>query len=131
MYLVSLYENEGIVEASLGGRVTADEVRVFGEELMELLDHMPEGSFEVVLDHSRARRMDAETVMALSDVKDELIQNGASMIWSIAADDSDRAMHQTVRLQHVLEGTENFVAEPNQVKHQHRSRVQERRRRAA
>lgn len=129
MYLVSLYEKEGIVEASLGGRVTADEVRVFGDELMELLTHMAEGPFEVVLDHSRARRMDPETVMALSDVKDVLIQNGAAMIWSIASDESDRAMHQTVRLQHVLEGTESFVAEPNQVKH--RDRVQERRRKAA
>jgi hypothetical protein len=127
--LVSLYENEGIVEASLGGRVTADEVRVFGDELMELLTHMADGPFEVVLDHSRARRMDPEAVMALSDVKDSLIENGAAMIWSIATDESDRAMHQTVRLQHVLEGTESFVAEPSQVKH--RDRAQERRRKAA
>ena len=129
MYLVSLYENEGVVEASLGGRVTADEVRVFGEELIELLAHMPEGPFEVMLDHSRARRMDAETVLALSDVKDALIAEGATMIWSIASDDSDRAMHQTVRLQHVLEGIETFVAEPQQVKF--RPKAQERRRRAA
>lgn len=129
MYLVSLYENEGVVEASLGGRVTADEVRVFGDELIELLSQLAEGPFEVLLDHSRARRMDAETVLALSDVKDALIAQGATMIWSIAADDSDRAMHQTVRLQHVLEGIETFVAEPHQAKFQ--PRVQEKRRRAA
>jgi hypothetical protein len=129
MYLVSLYENEGVVEASLGGRVTADEVRVFGDELVELLSQLAEGPFEVLLDHSRARRMDAETVMALSDVKDALIEQGATMIWSIASDDSDRAMHQTVRLQHVLEGIETFVAEPHQAKFQQRG--QEKRRRAA
>ncbi len=129
MYLVSLYEKEGIVEASLGGRVTADEVRVFGDELMELLDHLEDQSFEVLLDHSRARRMDADTVVALSDVKDALLAAGATMIWSIAADDSDRAAHQTVRLQHVLEGTETFVAEPSQARF--RPKAQERRRRAA
>lgn len=130
MYLVSLYEKEGIVEASLGGRVTADEIKVFGEELMELLDHLEDQPFEVLLDHSRARRMDAETVVALSDVKDDLLAAGAITIWCIAADDSDRATHQTVRLQHVLEGRESFVAEPAQARF--RPKAQEiRRRRAA
>ena len=129
MYLVSLYEKEGIVEASLGGRVTADEVRVFGDEMMELLDHLSEQPFEVLLDHSRAKRMDAETVIALSDVKDELLAAGALTIWCIAADDSDRAAHQTVRLQHVLEGRESFVAEPSQAKFARREEV--RRRKAA
>lgn len=129
MYLVSLYENEAIVEASLGGRVTADEVRVFGDELVELLAHLDDRPFEVLLDHSRAKRMDADTVMALSDVKDTLLAYGATMIWCIAADDSDRAAHQTVRLQHVLEGTETFVAEPSQARF--RPKAQERRRRAA
>ena len=129
MYLVSLYEKEAIVEASLGGRVTADEVRVFGDELMELLDHLRDQPFEVLIDHSRARRMDADTVVALSDVKDALLAAGATMIWSVAADDSDRAAHQTVRLQHVLEGCEAFVAEPGQARF--RPKAQERRRRAA
>ena len=129
MYLVSLYEKEAIVEASLGGRVTADEVRVFGDELIELLGHLDDQPFEVLLDHSRARRMDADTVVALSDVKDALIALGATMIWSIAADDSDRAAHQTVRLQHVLEGIETFVAEPSQARF--RPKAQERQRRAA
>lgn len=129
MYLVSLYEKEGIVEASLGGRVTADEVKVFGDELIELLAHMGDRPFEVLLDHSRARRMDADTVIALSDVKDGLLASGATMIWSIAADESDRAAHQTLRLQHVLEGNETFVSEPSQAKFQ--PRAQERQRRAA
>ena len=130
MYLVSLYEKEGIVEASLGGRVTADEVKVFGDELSELLNHLGGQPFEVLLDHSRSRRMDAEAVLALSDVKDSLIASGATMIWSIAIDDSDRAVHQTVRLQHVLEGIESFVAEPSQAKFSPKAQA-ERRRRAA
>lgn len=129
MYLVSLYEKEAIVEASLGGRVTAEEVRVFGEELIELLDHLDNRSFEVLIDHSRARRMDGEAILALSDVKDSLLAKGAVMIWSIAADESDRAAHQTVRLQHVLEGNETFVSEPSQAKM--RAHVQERQRKAA
>ena len=129
MYLVSLYEKESIVEASLGGRVTADEVRVFGDELLELLEHLGDAPFEVLLDHSRARRMDADTVVALSDVKDSLLGAGATMIWCVAADDSDRAAHQTVRLQHVLEGNETFVTEPGQARFA--PRVQERQRKAA
>ena len=129
MYLVSLYEKEAIVEASLGGRITADEVRVFGDELMELLGHLGDQPFEVLLDHSRAKSMDADSVVALSDVKDSLLAAGATMIWSIAADDSDRAAHQTVRLQHVLEGNETFVAEPSQARFTRK--VQERARKAA
>lgn len=131
MYLVSLYEKEGIVEASLGGRITADEVRVFGDELIELMAHMNGYPFEVLLDHSRARRMDADTVVALSDVKDDLLASGATMIWCVVADESDRAAHQTVRLQHVLEGNESFVTEPTQAKFKTRVHVQERARRAA
>lgn len=128
MYLVSLYESEGFVEASLGGRVTADEVRVFGQELMELLAHMEQRPFEVLLDHSRARRMDGDTVMALGDVKDALAACGATTIWCVAADERDQADHQTARFQQVLEGFERFVSEPVQA---HAQPVQQSVRRAA
>ncbi len=108
MYLVSLFEREGIVEASLGGRVTADEVRVFGEELLELLETFEERSFSLLLDFSRAKRLDHSAVCALGMVKDQCFGAGASEIVSVPCDEHDLVSHQSTRLQFVLEGKERF-----------------------
>lgn len=108
MYLVSFYERQGFVEASLGGRVSAQEIKVFGEELMELLDGYG-GQFELLLDHSKAKRLDADAVGALADVKDQCLSRGATRIVSVPIDEQDRLAHESARLQNVLEGSELFV----------------------
>jgi hypothetical protein len=111
MYLVSLYEKDAVVEASLGGRVTADEIRVFAEELIELVAVLENRPFQMLLDYSKTKQIDVETAYALSEVKDRCFEAGAFHIITVA-DDQDLIHHQTMRLQQVLEGREQFVGDP-------------------
>lgn len=114
MYLVSLFEQEAIVEASLGGRVTADEIRVFGEELSELLETFEGRTYSMLLDFSKAKRLDSEAIVALAEVKDQCFEVGANEIVSVTVDEHDAVTHQSLRLQQVLEGRERFVADPSE-----------------
>lgn len=113
MYLVSVYEKDAIVEASLGGRVTAEEIRVLGEELEELLEGFEEESYSMLLDFSKAKRLDTAAMLALGDVKDYCLNNGAIEIVSVPVDEFDSIQHQTLRMQQILEGRERFVSEPS------------------
>lgn len=108
MYLVSVFEKDNVIEASLGGRVTAEEIVVLAEEMTEILGDA-DRPFQLLLDYSRAKRMDTEAMQALNEMKDLAHELGISTITSVAADDHERAYHQTYRLQQVLEGTERYV----------------------
>jgi hypothetical protein len=112
MYLVTLFENESMVEASLGGRVTADEMRVFADELNDLLETFEGRPFNLMLDYSKAACFDHEAVATLSAIKDQCLEVGASKIVSIPRNENDMVLHTSERLQHVLEGREEFVADP-------------------
>lgn len=120
MYLVSLYEQEGFIEASLGGRVTADEIQVFGEELREIVEAFEAKPFQVLLDFSRARRLDGDGVTALAEVKDSMFAMGASQIVNVPGDEHDMVLHQSSRLQQVLEGLESFVSDPAEARFERR-----------
>jgi ABC-type transporter Mla MlaB component len=109
MYLVSVFERDGLVEASLGGRVTADEIAVLAEEMADTLEEMSSKPFSLLLDYSRAKRMDPATMHALHELKDLAFEYGAVHITSIASDEGERTLHQTNRLQNVLEGRERYV----------------------
>jgi len=110
MYLVSIFEKDGIVEASLGGRVTADEIGVLAEEMSEAFEEMYDQPFSLLLDYSRAKQFDSQTLHALNELKDLALEFGVAQIVSVAKDEGERTSHQTCRLQQVLEGKEKFVA---------------------
>jgi hypothetical protein len=126
MYLVSLFEEEAVVEASLGGRVTADEARVFGEELIEMLESFGGKPFNMLLDYSKATCLDSETLIALSDIKDQCLQAGAVKIVSVAQDEQDMVRHTSERFQQVLDGFEEFVLDAAMVQFPvpHRAAIQ-------
>jgi anti-anti-sigma regulatory factor len=117
MYLVSLYEKESIVEASLGGRVTADEIAVFGEELLDLVLTFENKPFTLLLDHSKTKRFDGNAVQALCDVKDQCHAAGAALIVCAPIDEQDQVIHETARIQQVLEGSEQFMATVSQLRY--------------
>ena len=110
MYLVSYLENEHILEASLGGRVTVEEIMVFGEELEEAIEIF--GPCNILLDYSRALSFDRNAILALGVVKDACLQAGAQRIVSVPCTDHDLVRHTSSRLQEVLEGKEEFVLDP-------------------
>lgn len=111
MYLISWDEEEARVEASLGGRVTADEMAVFAEELMEVVETMRDRPVMVVLDQSKTRGLDRDGTVALSGCKDALIGQGVEKVVTIARDETDMMAQTSERLQYVLEGREQFVLE--------------------
>lgn len=109
MYLISWDEEEARIEASLGGRITADEMEAFADELLQIVDSMRESDLMVVLDQSKAKNLDREGNVALSTCKDALINQGVMKVVTIARDENDILAQTSERLQMVLEGRESFV----------------------
>jgi len=108
MYLVSWLEEEAKVEASLGGRVTKEEVWVFSEELKDIAASMFE-PYLVLLDISRAQHFDSGALDLLSSLKDYCLESGAAKVVTIARNESEKHDMTANRLQMVLEGREEYV----------------------
>lgn len=115
MYLVSLFEEEAVVEASLGGRVTYEEARVFGDELMEMVSAFTNRPFYMLLDFSKAVSFDDDTISALSVIKDRCFGAGAVKIVSVPQHEQEMVRQTGDRLQNVLEGREEFTLDPTGV----------------
>jgi hypothetical protein len=110
MYLVSYLENEAVIEASLCGRVSADEVRLFGEELADAIEVF--GPCSVMLDFSRALDMDAEAQSRLNALKDACLKAGAKKIVSLPWNEFDVRRNPPYRPDHILDGLEDLVPDP-------------------
>lgn len=116
MYLISWIEEESKLETSLGGRVTADEMKVVFEELQEIMADVEEQPYLMVLDYSRAKTFDVEADTILFDIKEFCIAKGAEKVVSVVRD-IDEVVSMTSRsLQNVLEGMEDFVTDPAVIK---------------
>lgn len=108
MYLMSWIEEEAKVEASLGGRVTKEEMWVFAEELKEVASGMDQ-PYLVLLDYSRAKQLEPGAADVLATLKDYCLENGAAKVVTVAKDEMEITAHTQARLQLVLEGREEFV----------------------
>jgi hypothetical protein len=109
MYLVSWIEEEGKVEASLGGRVTVEEMQVFAEELRGVVATFDERPYVLTIDHSKAKPFDAPTQRLLTNLKDHCLDTGAERIVSVVLDEDAMAQLTSERLMPVLEGKEQIV----------------------
>lgn len=109
--MMSWNEDDARIEASLGGRVTAAEVKVLAEELREVGESMPNQSYLLVLDYSRAQAFDEEGITELNSLKDYCLENGAGKIVSVVYDDDTASQYIDQRIQNVLEGREAIVAQ--------------------
>ena len=113
MYLMSLVEDKALVEASLGGRVTAGEVKAFGEELEAYLDHAELIAYNLLLDFSKASLLTGDAAQAVNAMKDRCLEAGAAKIITVTQDSDEVARQTSMRIQMVLEGREQFVADPD------------------
>lgn len=111
MYLMSWNESDRRIEASLGGRVTAEEMQVFAGEIDEIVASFEGRSFDLLIDYSRAKEFDRESMRTLREMKDKCLAAGASQIVSVARDEDQLARETTDRLNLVLEGRERVVLE--------------------
>lgn len=116
MYLVTVQEERNLIEASLGGNVDALEIRVFGEELDEVLEGFDGQPYQILLDHSGAKLIEASAMTELGDLKDRWLATGAVRIVCVPRDERDREAHTTARIQTVLEGREEFVAQASEAR---------------
>jgi hypothetical protein len=131
MYLLTWIEEEARIEASLGGRITVEEMAVLYEELRDVLESLQDQPYLLQLDYSRAKNFDAMTTMVLEEIKDFCLSNGAAKVVSILRDEDDVTIHTNSRLQLVMEGREEFVLEPEQIAWTPPARKQRRQSRAA
>lgn len=109
MYLVSWIEEQGTVEASLGGRVTVEEMYVFAEELRDVVAEFGEKPYTLTIDHSRAKPFDVATQQMLTELKDECLNGRAQQVVSIVHDEDALAQLTHERLQPILEGREQVA----------------------
>lgn len=116
MYLVSVLADQSRVEASLGGRVTAEEITVLGQEILAASGEFTGKPFDILLDYSLAKTLDRACSYELADMKEMCLASGARKIVSVAGDEQEVVRHTSLRLQAVLEGHEEFVAEPSKAK---------------
>ncbi len=112
MYLVTWDENEAKVEASLGGRVTVEEMTVFAEELKAVVEEFGDQPYMLMFDYSRAKSFDLKATDVLMSLKDFCLDAGAAKIVSVVRDEEDLAQHTHSRLMATLEGKEQFVLQP-------------------
>jgi hypothetical protein len=115
MYLVNIQEDRHWVEASLGGKIDVDEMRVFGEELRDLIEDWNASTFALVLDCGKANAFDFATRKAFCEVKQSLLTLGAQKIVTIARDEHNANMLVSDRFQAVMEGLEDVVVDPSLV----------------
>ncbi|MBI5706367.1 MAG: hypothetical protein HZC36_05195 [Armatimonadetes bacterium] len=115
MYLISWMEDEARVEASLGGRVTAEEMAVLQDELADVIETLEHKPFLLVLDYAKAKGFDLDTRSVLADLKDFCFANGAAKIVSIVQDEDAMVSQCTERIQAILEGREELMLEPREI----------------
>ena len=114
MYLVSVFEDQPVIEASLGGRVDIIEMRTLVEELEELFQDLNGEPFYLLLDYSKAIRFDDSTATIFDTMKDAALEMGAAKVFSVPHETSEIDEHVAPRLQNVLEGKEEFLLHAHQ-----------------
>jgi anti-anti-sigma regulatory factor len=115
MYLLTWTEKDAKIDASLGGRVTAEEMAVLLEELQDVIDSIPDHPFSLCLDYSKAKQFDDATASILEDLLEFCHGAGVERIVSIVRDEDDLLRHVNARLQRVMEGREQYVVEPEEL----------------
>ncbi len=110
MYLLTWNPDQNQVEASFGGHITPIEVKVFNEEIRDLLERKRDRSFEVTVDYSTAAPLDTKTMELLSEMREICLFSGASRVTFITRDENEAAVLTNSRLQDVLQGRERYLA---------------------
>src|SRR5579862_3888985 len=114
MYLVSVLDDQPVIEASLGGRIDLSEMRIFSEDVEEMFEHWNGEPFYLLLDYSKAISFDQKTTQSLNALKEKALARGAVKVISIPHEDCDLEESVSGRIQQVLEGKEEFLASAHQ-----------------
>jgi hypothetical protein len=116
MYLVTLFDDQPVIEASLGGHVDVVEMKLFSEEVALLFHDLGNTPFYLLLDYSKTAGFDEKTTEALNALKDKAFRAGAVKIYSVPQEDTEVEEHLSGRMQFVLEGREEFIVQAHLAK---------------
>ena len=116
MYLVSVFDDQPVIEASLGGRIDLVEMKIFAEELEEWFEEWNGQPFYLLLDYSKATAFDGKTTQVLNDLKEKALVTGAAKVFSVPQEDSELEDHVSGRMQSVLEGKEEYLMYAHQAR---------------
>lgn len=108
MYIVKWNEEENTLEASLGGHVTMGEAQVFTETIIGELQNYSGGPFTYKLDYSKATRLDDGVMETFHVAHTYCKLRGAQKYVCIARDEIEIEYMIGLRLQHVLQGEEDY-----------------------
>lgn len=116
MYLVSVFDDQPVIEASLGGRVDMVEIKTFSEEVAELFEEWNGQPFYLLLDYSKASKFDKSMDGVLDELKQKAFDNGAAKVFSVPQETTEIEDHISSHLQNVLEGKEEYLAFASQAR---------------
>lgn len=114
MYLINWDESEGILEASLGGRVSAAEAQAFADDVRETLKHIVEPGFTFLLDRSKVKSIDETAFVVIESTLKYGRLHGASCIQYVIDDEEELIGHISANLQEILEG-QTTVSSPSEL----------------
>lgn len=109
MYLINWDPSVKRIEASFGGCITNGEAEVFLEEFREQLSACKGQDFCVVLDYATTKRLDSNVLEAFAAAREDGWSAGAKKVIFVARDESEAVALTDSRLQHVLDGREEYV----------------------
>jgi anti-anti-sigma regulatory factor len=110
MYLINWNPEASRIEASFGGCITNGEAEVFVDELRECLAQRQGQKFSLVLDFATTKRLDPNVLETFMTARDASQLAGASKVVFVARDENEASGLTESRLQHVLDGEEEYVS---------------------
>lgn len=109
MYLIDWKPETRTIEASLGGVVTAAEAEVFAAEIIALAGTSPAEQTTILIDRSRAHRIEGEAKAVLGSMRDALHLKAEVRIMELVGLQEHVVETTSERLQHVLDGRERYL----------------------
>lgn len=109
MYLINWNPNESRLEASFGGCITNGEADVFLDEIQEYFEQCKGKDFALILDYATVKRLDDNVLDRFSNAREAGQFAGASKTVFVARDEKEATELTESRLQHVIEGREEYV----------------------
>lgn len=107
MYLLNWESHNQLIEANLGGVITAGEMDVMVEELIDLFIGANVTDWEFVLDTTFVKRFEEGSHEQINRLRDLLAMNGTKLVY-IAGDAQLAESLTSQNLQSVLEGREIY-----------------------
>lgn len=108
MFKVTNVGQEGVLEGSLGGKVTAGEMLVFADECLSALESESGAPHVVVLNWSKAMPFDSEAQATLDEVRNAALQRGLLVV-NIVRDENEVAWYSEYRWQSIQDGSEQYL----------------------